>query len=175
VKYQGTAITAPPDAAGVFGRAWRLTMLPVGQRPTPDQDGTVSGWIVHRPGAHLLWDHFLLSAIHLRPIANVRDPKLTRADQTHEICFIALNPEHPLPSSLVVDGAFQFRFLRPIDLVHQFAVGNDAQAAELLDLCVHAIVDGGGNPDQDHRSAWRRFIDANAQLFRDGVHKVVAQ
>lgn len=174
-KYQGTSIAALPEISTTNGRAWRLSMLPIGQRPSPDQDGTVAGWIVHCPKSHPFWDHYILSVIHLRPIPNVPEPKRVREGTTHEISFVALNPEHPLPTSLLVDSTFQIRFLTPVDLIHQFDVADDVIAAEILDTCVSAMLFDGLMPDQDFRHTWHQLIDAIAQRYKDGVQKVVRQ
>jgi hypothetical protein len=174
-NYQGTAITEPPSMTGRFGRAWRLNLLPVGHRPTADHDGTVAGWIVHSPGSHPFWSFYLISVVHLRPIDGVKPATITRPGSTHEVVFLALNPEQPLPPSLTVDKDFAPQFLTPVDLVHQFAVQNDAVADEILTLIVSEIIQGGTMPDQDNRTRWAFLIDSTVDHYNRGTHKVIQQ
>lgn len=171
-RYQGTSITAPSTFSGPGGSAWRVTLPPVGQRRRPDEDGTVDLFLLHIIGAHPLWDHWLASVIHLRPIAGVKPPHIRVSGATHELLIVALDPTEPLPG---LDGAapgWQPRYLTPIDVVEQFQVADDAIAAEILELAVRAMVDGAASPDQDWRSWWRASLGQIARQFSDGTRKV---
>src|SRR5687767_6509261 len=98
VRYQGTRIEEAPTLSGPAGQAWRLRLAPPGERSRPDFDGTVAIWICRAPGAHILWDHWMLTAIHLRPIEGVKAAHKHFEAATHEFMIVALNPEQPLPS-----------------------------------------------------------------------------
>jgi hypothetical protein len=170
--YQGTRIEGTPTFAGVGGSAWRLELPAVGQRRTRDEDGTVGGFILHVPGAHVLWDHYAISVVHLRPIEGVRAPTKRFETATHEFLIMSLNPEQPLPSSLRVDDEFRLNYLTPIDVVEQFEVPDDVGADHILEMAVRAIVDGFASPDQDWRLWWAGAIKATAAHYRDGTHRV---
>jgi hypothetical protein len=168
-RYAGTSITDTPTFMGRGGTAWRLRLRPLGERGRPDFDGTVDGFIVRVPGAHVLWDHWMVSLIHLRPIAGVKPAHLSESDVTHEFMIVALDPDQPLPA-LDVDATFTPKWLRPIDVMEQFAAADDAVAAQILEDAVRAMVDGVASPDQDWRAWWKRAIADTAQHYADGTH-----
>lgn len=168
--YQGTAILEPPTASGSGGQAWRIRLPPVGQRARPDHDATVDAWIVRVPGAHVCWDHWALTVVHLRSIAGVRAAHRHVPEATHEFLILALNPEKPLPPLDAAHAGFQIHWLTPIDVCMQFMARSDAVAAEILELAVTSIVDGHASPDQDWRPWWTRAIAETAQHFADGAH-----
>lgn len=169
--YQGTRIAAPPTFTGHAGYAWRLEMPPVGQRGLPDHDGTVDMVIVKVAGAHPLWDHWMLSVIHLRPIEGVRPAHITRPGATHEVIFVALDPGRPLPASLVVASSFRPHFLLPVDLAEQIIASDDAQAQQIFELAVRAIVSGVASPDADWRAWWRAALAETETCLARGFHR----
>lgn len=153
---------------------WRVTLPPVGERATRDHDATVGLFIVRVPGAHLCWDHWALSVIHLRPMPDVPPATKRFETATHEFMILALNPEQPLPA-LSVDSGWRLHWLSPIDVVEQFAARDDATADNILELAVRAVVDGHLSPDQDYRQVWTRALAHTAQHFADGTHRVNLQ
>ncbi len=155
MNYQGSTITETPDEIGNRGRAWRARLPDPGQRSKTDTDGTVAAWLVHAPAAHPFWSWYLVSVIHLRPIAGVKPAVITKPGATHELMILALNPEHALPPLDLQSGV---RYLTPIDVVEQFEAANDAVANQILELSVRAIVTGYLSPDQDWRRDWRESI-----------------
>ncbi len=171
-RYQGTQITEPPTFSGQHGRAWRLTLAPMGERSTPEQDATVGAFLVQEHGAHAFWDHWMLSIVHLRPIAGTPPPNKQFMEATHEFMILALNPEQPLPQSLHIDRDWKMSWLTPIDVVEQFAVGDDVLADRILELSAEAIVHGWMSPDQDWRAAWKQSVAKTSAHYRDGTHGV---
>lgn len=173
--YHGTEVPGPPTLTGVAGRAWRVTLPALGERARPDHDATLGGFLVHVPGAHICWDHWMVSAVHLRPIPGVT-PAHKRFDAaTHEFVIAALDPTSPLPASLVVDRDWHLALLKPIDVIEQFVAVNDAVADCILELAVRTLVDGLASPDQDWRPWWTQAIASTATHFRDGTHGVELQ
>jgi hypothetical protein len=168
-RYRGTQITAPPAFEGLAGKAWRIELPPPGQRERPDYDGTVGIYLVHARDAHPVWDHWMVSVIHLRPIPGCKAPTVRLAGATHEFVIAALDPGSPLPA-LVADVDWAPRLLRPIDVVEQFIAASDVVADQILELSVRAIVDGRGSPDQDWRPWWTDSIALTARHFADGTH-----
>lgn len=168
-RYCGTRIADPPTHSGRSGRGWRLDLPPVGQRGQPDWDATVGMFIVTVPGAHIAWDHWMISVIHLRQIEGVRPAAIRLAGATHEFVIASLDPSSPLPGLRVV-ADWAPRFLRPIDVVEQFMAKNDAVASEILELAIEAIVHGVASPDQDWRPWWEDAIAKTAKHYAEGRH-----
>jgi hypothetical protein len=164
-------VSRTPDVVGTVARAWRIPLAAVGQRGRPDADGTVDGWLLFQPGAHILWTYWAITTVHLREIPGVKPAHLKFNGATHEVMVMALNPEQPLPDLEAVGrGDASFSFLTPIDICEQFIVNDDAQAAQLCELMVHACVDGYASPDQDWRRWWAVAIADTAQHLREGRH-----
>lgn len=164
-------VSRTPDIVGASGRAWQLPIAPIGQRGRPDADGTVIAWLLHAPAAHILWCYYAVAIIHLRPIPGVPAPIIRGDGATHELMIVSLNPEVPLPDLEAVGrGDDSFAFLAPPDVVEQFTVRDDAEAARLGELAIKVCVDGIASPDQDWRSWWKRAIADTAAHFRAGQH-----
>lgn len=151
--------------SGQGGRAWRVEMRPPGQRGKSDWDGTVGLFIVNAPGMHPCWEYWVVSLIHLRPIAGVKPAHIDLPGATHEFMIVALDPEQPLPG-LVVDEQWQPKWLRPIDVIEQFTAANDAVADRILELAVQAIVAGVASPDQGYRAWWKAAIAETSRALR---------
>lgn len=167
-------ITRHPDIVGTHGRAWQIPLSDVGRRGRPDADGTVIGWLLHAPQAHMLWTYYAVAVIHLRAIEGVKPPVIRLLGATHEMMIVSLNPEKRLPDLEAVGrGEASFAFLTPIDVVEQFAVRDDAEAAQLGELAIRVCVNGIASPDQDWRSWWKRAIAETASHFRSGRHPEV--
>ena len=114
-------------------------------------------WLVHCPGYHPLWSYWAVSLVHLRRIWWSTPPKKNRPGSTHEVMFLAVDPNHdPDPDRL--KGIYR-NCMMPPDLVHQVDGINDRVAALLLTAVVDKIM-AGGSPDSDARSMWKMSIDA---------------
>jgi hypothetical protein len=169
-----TPPSKPADIEGAFASAWRVALPPVGQRGRPDADGTVDYWLVRAPHAHPLWAWYIVGVVHLRPIDGVRPAEVRRPGATHELMIAALDPEKPLPDPDQMgrgEGPSP-AILRPIDVVHQFGVRDDADALQVCEAAIQAIVHGSISPDQDWRSRWREAIDETVTHIIEGKHAV---
>ncbi len=171
-RHRGTRIEEAPTFQGRGGKCWRVRLPPVGQRFRPDWDATVGCFIVHVPGAHIAWDHWFVSVVHLRPIEGVKPAFVRAAGLTHEFVIASIDPDSPLPPPVVSGPNWGPRFLTPLDVVEQFTTANDAVADEILELAVLAIVGGQASPDSDWRAWWKDSIARTAQHFADGTHSV---
>ena len=156
----GNAPTREPDISGA-GRAWRVTA-----KDPEEHAGIGADWLVHAPFAHPFWWWYAVSAIHLRPLPGKGPAHIRFPGATHEILFVALNPEKPLPDISAWQGP---AYLTPIDLEHQFIVQDDEKAREITDLVVAHICEGV-SPDQDFRAYWRDVINRTAEHARLGGH-----
>lgn len=106
----------------------------------------------------------MATIVHLRPQNGLPPAKKESDDVTHEFMIFGLDPGDPKkftqydPDNL----PFPLPFLKPIDVVVQFACESDAKAADICDSAVRAILSGIASPDQDFRSFWERTIKATA-------------
>lgn len=123
---------------------------------------TLAAWLLHRPDAHPFWANYLVSIVHLRPIEGMPPAKKTSPEMTHELLVLALDPNHvPNP-----DDEKTCRPLQPANLVHQLALPDDATALQLVEQFTRALVDGSLNPDTDHRSCQKRWIEETLSKLR---------
>lgn len=161
----------PADVSGPFASAWRVPLQPHAYT-NPDHHATVCSWMIHAPQAHPLWTYYTLAIVHLRQLdGQSKPPTITVPGATHEFLIASLDPNVPLPDlDALGRGEATLSFLRPIDVIQQFTVRDDAEAHRLGDLAVRAIADGVISPDQDFRSAWRAAINDTAAHLRAGVH-----
>lgn len=139
-------------------RAWDLSE----REDFLDQQAALGAWLVYAPGV-CVNSYWIVAAIALRDIAGMPPARRQYDGATHEIMFAALDtdPEDaPDP-----DGALGEPVL-PLDLAYQFDDASDAQAAEVLDKCVHAIMTGTIAPDSDFRRDWARRIEATLHMMR---------
>jgi hypothetical protein len=144
----------PPDMQNV-AKAWKMT-FPKEDPETGRRDGSVGAYLVEGP-FHPMWNRWVMLAVHLRGGPGLPEPKLHFPEATHEFIILSLDPlksdavdpDHP-PKSLP--------FMTPLDAVVQFTAASDAQAVQVLEAAVQAVVDGHASPDQDFRGFWKTCI-----------------
>jgi hypothetical protein len=155
-----------PDIEGI-GKAWKVPRTSAHDE-VADWGGDCGQWLVYDgTRAHPFWWWYVVGCVHLRPLeGQSKPPVVDFPGATHEIMFLALNPEVPLPDLGDWQGA---SFLQPADLVRQFIVNDDLQARELCELVVRHICDGH-SPDVDFRHYWEAAIDSSAEHARLGGH-----
>lgn len=147
-----TTENSPPDMGGAYAKAWKIDLAECRKNP---EDGSIAAWIVNCPQAHPFWSNYMVSMVHLRPIADSAYPiHLYLEGATHEICVVALDPDDdPQP----VEGT-GWRYLTPVNYAGQMKLGSDAEAIAVCDNTVADICAGQLNPDTDAVSQWiRRF------------------
>jgi oligoribonuclease NrnB/cAMP/cGMP phosphodiesterase (DHH superfamily) len=131
-----------PTLVGAVGQAWDWHAKP---------PACVGQWLVHRPGAHPLWSHYLVSVVHLRPGAGLPAPAGPPA--THELVLYALSPTlEPDPDQPPAG------LLTPANLVVWLEDLSDREAGTLAEGLVGAIVSGAVNPDTDHRHCQEKWL-----------------
>ena len=172
--YKGTRINEPPTLQGRAGQAWMIRQPAPGARFKRDHDATVAMFLLRVPGAHIAWNHWIMSVIHLRDIPGVKPAHKEFPEATHEFMIVALDPGEALPA-LDVTPEWRVRRLTPVDVLEQFTAADDVIAEHVLDLAVRAVVDGFLSPDQDFRSAWKQAIAGLAKDHRDGTQTVSRQ
>jgi hypothetical protein len=108
--------------------------------PSDPKDWTsgIGNWFIDAPGQSPAWRHYMLSAVHLRPIDGVKPAMLKEPGMTHEFMLMAMDPEKkPDPQNPET-----WSYLRPHNLAEQVTVHNDATASKLLDLCATTVAEG---------------------------------
>jgi len=157
---------------GRAGTAERCSNL--GPR-TAAQQAALAAWLIDAPGQSPAWRHYLVSIIHLRPIAGVPPAYIGMPGATHELLLCALDPHHR-PN---VDDPESLAPLLPVNAECQFAVDTDEQAIRLGELVVKAIVDGvyPAEPPfpQQGRGAWQQIVSETAEHLRTGGHPAVGR
>lgn len=123
-----------------------------------DWTGSIGTWFIDAPGQSIAWQRYLLSCVHLRPIAGESRPvQLKFPGATHELVMAALDPETK-PDPLKPET---MRILHPLNLCEQIIVGNDAQASEILALCARCVAEGklwAEPPLSGQREPWGSFL-----------------
>lgn len=147
-------------------KAWRWRLQPTGKRERPDHDATLAMWLLDCPGAHAVWSRWVVSLIHLRPIAGVRPAMKRFPEAMFEMSSAALHPNEPFE----LDSAGPLPFLHPFDWVVQFHGVTDEQAIRVGELVVESCMSGRISPDSDFASHWETAIPATADHFARGVH-----
>lgn len=123
---------------------------------------TVACWIVTAPVFHPLWPQYSVSVVSLREHPEAVPPKLHRPGMTHELCVLALNPEHgPYGNDTRTED---LRYLTPVNIAEQFTA-TDEIAARLCQLSVRAVCDGLVSPEtadapERIRAQWRHMLEA---------------
>lgn len=139
---------------GVHGTAWQCD-IPDGPRAAQ----TVCQWLITAPIYHPLWSQYALFVVRLDPgVPGFREPYLQFPGATHELCVVALDPDHPATAQAMGAPGFALRFLNPVNHAHQFTA-TDEEMRTLADLAAHAVVDGALNPETGDapeaiREAW---------------------
>lgn len=152
-----------PDLTG-RGSAWRISTAAV-----PQWSPTIDAWLVHVPGAHPFWSHWVISVVHLRDVPGTPPAKKHYPEAEYEFLIGALDPDRPLPDP--DDPAVgSVRVLMPIDVVEQFGGVSDEDAKTICEGAVRVVLDGSLSPDQDYRSHWKRLIKNTVEHIAVGGH-----
>lgn len=156
----------PPNLTGEHGAAWEVDLAAARRAMEwpEESDPTICAFVVFAPWAHLAWAYYLIGAIHLRPLPNLKPAKINLPGATHEIIVEALHPETaPNPD------AGKFERLHPPNFIGQWVaqarrnpVDLDRAAAAKVRGAVEEILAGKLSPDSDFIREWvKRFSDSN--------------
>lgn len=152
-----------PTTQGEFGKAWVVQADP--------SKGSITSFQLERPHAHPWWSWYVVSVVHLRDIEGSRPATKLYPEAEYEFQIIALHPDDPVPDpGEITSGKNNYSFLTPLNVVHQFHGLNDAQAKELCEKAVEAIVKIGISPDSDYRRHWFELINNTVQHMALGGH-----
>lgn len=150
-----------PDYTSTFkgGTVWSVWRCQNEVKRTPDHAAHLAGWILHCPGAHLMWSYWHVGLVHLRDLPGVKPAKKTYKEAEHELFVFAINPE----AGDVDPDAGPWPHLEPFDHVVQFHGVNDVQAVHVIERMLSLVMSGEISPDQDYRQIWRATIPAIAR------------
>jgi hypothetical protein len=148
-------MTTPDELTGSYGTARRIP------RTNYDVQATLDCWIITAPAWHPIWSQYALGLVSLADIPDLPPANRQRADVTHELHVVALNPEYG-PYDARAIGTGDLRYLTPVNIAEQF-VATDEQACQLAQLCVRGVVDGLLVPEtadapERVRAAWHSSI-----------------
>lgn len=147
-----------PDITGRGVRAWKIT----DERPAARAG--LGAWLVNCTWAHPAWSWWTVSVVHLRDLEGVQPAVKKYPAAEFEFLVMALDPE--CIHSLDPDHPVGWKYLSPIDVVHQFHGVTDRVATQICEDAVRAIANGEMSPDQDFRRAWRENLDATVRHYR---------
>jgi hypothetical protein len=155
----GDRITGP---AGV---SQQLLVTPDPSDP-PDWTSSIGTWFIDAPGQSPAWRHYMLSAVHLRPIDGVKPAVISEPGATHEFMMLAMDPEkNPDPLDPKT-----WSFLRPCNLTEQVTLPNDAAAGNLLGICATRVAAGilWAEPMLSGQvEPWRSFLRGERGVMSD--------
>lgn len=125
---------------------------------------TLGQWFLQCPGQSPVWQHYLLSVIHLRPIPWVIPAVVIRKGATHEVMLVALDPKkNPVPEDFRT-----WTWLSPVNFLGQIELPSDEDARKVLETLAHAVADGilwAEPPLSGQREPWEtqlRHLEAHA-------------
>jgi hypothetical protein len=127
----------------------------------------LGGWLIQHPGAHPFWQFWCVTCVTLKDVEGMPPAKKHFPEATHEILFLAINPDYPPDPEEFLQGA-PMHWLSPTDLVYQTELPSDDLAIELMELAAKDIVLRGTSPDQDYRSHWKKTLDLTCDHLRGG-------
>lgn len=158
-----------PDVKGQYAEAWLCTPHP----QTAAEQAALATYLVKMPNTHPLWDHWIITAVHLRDIEGAPPAKKQYPEAEYELMILALNPEEN-PAEIDPDNLPRpLPWLSPPDAIVQFHCnGMDQAAVRITQLVIETIGRGRVSPDQDFRSFWEQSIKTTAQHYREGRHAV---
>lgn len=141
---------------GAVGMASRITAPPA----TINQTATLGAWLLHLPGQHPLWNHYMLSVVHLRPIDGGRPVYRRYPEAEYELNMFALDPKAgPKPDDMAT-----LYPLEPVNYVEQFHNITDEQAvrvgARLVEMLVHGLLFAEPSGIVGARALWARAFEA---------------
>lgn len=142
--------TWAPDLEASHGKAWEI-------KPDDIMPGsaTLCLWVVEADWAHPLWGCYLITFVHLRPMANIGAPVIHLPGATHELTVAALDPRKAVFRDQVPS------FMLPLNFAAQMIYDDDEEALHRAEMTVQEIIEGRLSPDTDARRFWAtRFNDS---------------
>jgi hypothetical protein len=132
-------------------------------------NATVASWFLDCPGQSPLWQHYVLSIIHLRAEEGLPEPVIHVPHATHEVWLYALDPtQHPslkITSSRVP--------MTPFNFVDQVQLPDDEAAVVMIESAVQAITMGilwAEPPLSGQLEPWRTAMIQTAAHLRGEAH-----
>lgn len=151
-----------PDAiSGARGTA-RLASLTAAELAAAPAH--LSLWLVHAPGYHIAWDHYLCTVCHLRDVPGVEPAHKTYPGAEHELMVFAAKFDKR-PEDERSPNCWMRNRLVPQNIVFQFHGMGDDGARQLLAKLVGAFCTGALSPDTDYRrmqqAALQQWVNAS--------------
>ena len=154
-------VTAPPVVSGPHGRAWLcdLGASRLVRDIRPEDDATITHWVVEAPWAHPCWHSYTIILVHLRPMPNKHETLFYLDGATHELWVYALDPRKDRNKLLL--GRETDYCLQPGNFAAQFIEVTDELAFARVRAAVQEICNGDLCPDTDFIRDWARLFGDN--------------
>jgi hypothetical protein len=155
--------TRVADRSGPCGRAW---LLQPEEAPSPQQEATLSTWLVNCPFRHPFWEWWTVTVVHLRDVEGLPSAERAYPEAEYEFQIRTLDPEEsPTPDPDLVDEGWEY--LDPPDVIEQFHGIGDHQAQALCSMAIQEILNGRVSPDVNFRGEWNRIIREKVAALRN--------
>ena len=117
---------------------------------------TVGSWIVWAPWIHPMWQHYVVSVVHLRPMPGP-PVEFQFKGATHEFMVLCVSPDVVfIPEELV--GGSMIDCMLPPSIVQQFVTSTDAEALELCGRAMKLFFYEGVSIDSDNQETWKQYF-----------------
>lgn len=145
-------------------RSMRLPALD--DRKSPDEYGALALWLFDLPHAGVLTERYALCLIDLRDIKGVRPAWKAKPWNTHELLFVAVNPD----TSAEQWERGEYGYLEPVNYVAQFRTVYPHAALWVCEQCAAAIVAGRFPVEPGGIHGAKRLFESNvAEWERQAV------
>jgi hypothetical protein len=152
-------VTIPPTIQAEHGRAW---LVDLNKSPQAEErpHATVATWLVEAPWAHPIWHSYLVCAIHLRPITDLKTIFYLDG-ATHEIWVFALEPDMERQRFMETRDTSLCCQMYPKQFAAQFIEPSDESACERVKKSVEMICRKELSPDVDAQNDWGKLYGYN--------------
>lgn len=165
LQHRADEVSTPAALTGKTAKAWRVDLETLFSNTNSDllNNSAVALWVIECAWAHPIWHSYLMTLIHLRPLAHCsKGVKFYLHGATHEMWIHALDPDgnrqaliNGRPSGEVCP------MLTPINFAAQFIEPGDYQAIVRCEKAIQQICDGLLSPDTDQQRSWIHLFGNN--------------
>ena len=103
----------------------------------PADPAVIDKWVLHLPGHHNFWNHYLLLVITLADLPDCKPATKRFPEATHEFVIGALDPRIPAEE---LEKGERLHMLQPVNYVLQLQLKDDAEALALAEEAATGFV-----------------------------------
>lgn len=146
----------------------RIKLPPMDDRASPEQYAGVALWLFDLPYTSVLTDRYALALIDLRDIKGVPAAVKDKPSRTHELCFMAVNPD--TTDEMWESG--RYRVLTPVNYAEQFTARHPSAAVWVAERCAEAFVQGRFPVEPQGISGARKLFRGNVDEWETQAGRV---